>query len=325
MTYKRLTPDEKAAILAAAGQGETIKDLATKFGVSENTIRRTLKTGDAEAEVTPVANPEPTPKAPPQIVKRAKSEEPKPELAPEPAATSEPSPELITSPRKPITRRKRASSQSESSPETPESETPSATEPQATPSEKPVTPKKPIIAPVVTESSELAADDLEDDEDELTGLAGEDLEDFGDDDFEEDEDDSDSADDPEEAAEMLAEEPSPAEIAIFPLEAAVLPRPCYLVIDTRSELLARPLAEFQGLGHAAQEEEQQKTLPIFESRAVAMRFSQRNQRIYKNSESILRKTVVKVPDGNVLLKTSSYLQGKGITRLLIHGQVYALE
>lgn len=323
MTYKRLSSDEKTAIIAAAGLGEPIKDLATKFGVSENTIRRTIKTGDVEAEVTPVSEPAPIPKAAPKIVKRAKTQSSEPEI--QARVEPESTPELVSPPRQPITRRKRSSTQANSNPGIPESEPQIITPLQARPSEKLVVQPEPSLTQITVESADSLIDDSEEDEDDLTGLAGEDLEDFSDDDFEDDEEETDSSDDPDEAAEMLAEDPSPAEIAIFPLEAAVLPRPCYLVIDTRSELLARPLAEFRGLGHAAQEEEQQNTLPIFESRAVALRFSQRNQRIYKNSESILRKTVIKVPDGNVLRKTSSYLQEKGITRLLIHGQVYALE
>jgi hypothetical protein len=34
--------------------------------------------------------------------------------------------------------------------------------------------------------------------------------------------------------------------------------------------------------------------------------------------------VVKVPDSKVITKVSGYLQAKGITRLLIDGQVYSL-
>jgi len=45
---------------------------------------------------------------------------------------------------------------------------------------------------------------------------------------------------------------------------------------------------------------------------VAKRFMRRMQR------------VVKIPDGRVFLKVGSYLQAKGITRLLIDGQVYSL-
>ncbi len=301
MTYKRLTLEEKSAIVIAAVQGESIKELASQFGVSENTIRRTIKTAETE--------PEPTlePKASPKIVKTTKPADPVAE-----SESPEPPPGPVSpQPRQPVTRRKRSS-------------TPPAPDTAAEPQELPVAP--PVSqGPDVVVASDVSLDTDDEDADDLTGLAGQDLDDFGDEDFDDEEEDSDSADDPDEAAEMLAEEPSPTEIAIFPLEAAVLPKPCYLVIDTRSELLARPLAEFRGLGHAAQEEELQKTLPIFESRSVAMRFSQRNQRIYKNSESILRKTVIKVPDGNMLRKTTPYLQGKGITRLLIHGQVYALE
>ncbi|AFY59553.1 helix-turn-helix domain-containing protein [Synechococcus sp. PCC 6312] len=308
MTYKRLTNDEKAAIVVAYGQGESIKALATQFSVSENTIRRTIKSGDGESH--PVAPPSPPVKPLPQIVT------PSPTFS---VATPEPTPEVPPTTSKPLIRRRR------SAPGQPEVVVPI---PPATEAVSiGVSTLQALPEPLTRVYPALEIDSEEEEEDDLSGLAGEDLEDFADDDFEDEieEEETDNPDDPTEAAEMLAEDASPAEIAIYPLDAAVLPRPCYLVIDTRSELLARPLGEFRGLGHASLDEEQQKTLPIFESRAVALRFSQRNQRIYKNSDSILRKTVVKVPDGNVLRKTTSYLQGKGITRLLIHGQVYALE
>jgi hypothetical protein len=35
--------------------------------------------------------------------------------------------------------------------------------------------------------------------------------------------------------------------------------------------------------------------------------------------------VIKLPDGRVLAKTSHWLQAKGIQRLLLDGQVYALD
>ncbi len=308
MTYKRLTSEEKIAIVVASGQGELIKDLATKFGVSENTIRRTIKTSEP-APVVESAAP-----AAAKIVKTTKQTD----AISESSAPVAPSAENL--PRQPIIRRKRSAAQTE---EITAVLAPPSLMARASKSSPSVVDGLP--PPAVNRALESDPDEGEDEDDDLTGLAGEDLDDFGDEDFEDDDDESESGDDPTEAAQMLAEESSAVEIAIYPLEAAVLPRPCYLVIDTRSELLARPLAEFRGLGHAAQDEEQQKTLPIFESRAVALRFSQRNQRIYKNSDSILRKTVVKVPDGNVLRKTTTFLQEKGITRLLIHGQVYALE
>ncbi|MDM7327637.1 MAG: helix-turn-helix domain-containing protein [Thermosynechococcus sp. Uc] len=114
-------------------------------------------------------------------------------------------------------------------------------------------------------------------------------------------------------------------VEIMPLAEAVLPRPCYVVVDRRAELLTRPLEAFRGLGALSREEAQQSTLPIFDSRPVALRYSQQNQRLYKASDVQWRKTVVKVPDGEMLRKVRSYLQSKGITRLLYHGRVYALD
>jgi len=114
-------------------------------------------------------------------------------------------------------------------------------------------------------------------------------------------------------------------LEIMPLAAAALPRPCYVVVDRRAELLTRPLEAFSGLGPLSSEEAQQSTLPIFDSRPVALRYSQQNQRLFKASDVQWRKTVVKVPDGEMLRKVTSYLQSKGITRLLYHGRVYALD
>jgi hypothetical protein len=84
------------------------------------------------------------------------------------------------------------------------------------------------------------------------------------------------------------------------------------VVDRASELITRPLRDFAELGQIPSEEVQAKTLPIFDNHRVARRFSRRMQR------------VVKVPDSKVITKVSGYLQAKGITRLLIDGQVYSL-
>ncbi|MGC9528062.1 MAG: helix-turn-helix domain-containing protein [Limnospira sp.] len=99
-------------------------------------------------------------------------------------------------------------------------------------------------------------------------------------------------------------------VKILPLTEASLPKICYLVIDRASELIVKPLKAFSELGHIPSDEIQEKTLPVFENHRVASRFSARNQRVFK------------VPDGRLLQKTAPYLQAKGITRLLIDGQVY---
>jgi transposase-like protein len=102
-------------------------------------------------------------------------------------------------------------------------------------------------------------------------------------------------------------------IQVLPLSAAAFPKTCYLVIDRAAELITRPLKDFADLGKIPAEEFQQKTLPVFDNHRVARRFSNRSQR------------VIKVPDGRLLHKTRTYLQAKGITRLLMDGQIYALS
>ena len=73
------------------------------------------------------------------------------------------------------------------------------------------------------------------------------------------------------------------------------------------------MAEFGDLGEIPQDEIRQRTLPVFDNHRIAKRFSHRRER------------VIKVPDGRMLQKTSRHLQEKGITRLLIDGQVYSLS
>lgn len=102
-------------------------------------------------------------------------------------------------------------------------------------------------------------------------------------------------------------------VQVLPFSEASLPRTCYLVVDRAAELIARPLKEFSDLGQIPAGEIQEKTLPVFDNHKVARRFSNRSQR------------VIKVPDSRMLHKACSHLQAKGITRLLIDGQVYALQ
>jgi hypothetical protein len=135
----------------------------------------------------------------------------------------------------------------------------------------------------------------------------EDLEDFGEDELEEDEE----FDEKLEASYTLSVPTfGQNKVQILPLSEAVIPKICYLVVDRSTELVTPPLMAFGELGQIPSEEYQEKTLPVFDNHRVAKRFSARNQR------------VLKVPDGRMLKQTSSYLQAKGITRLLIDGQVY---
>jgi transposase-like protein len=172
-----------------------------------------------------------------------------------------------------------------------------------------------------TAVEEILGEDLLDQDGELLDL---DEEDLGDDDLEDDLDDDldeDLDDDLDDGAFAEGEEGtvlppvirSTAFIKVLPLAEAFIPRTCYLVVDRTAELVARPLREFADLGQIPVEEIQERTLPVFDNHRVAKRFSNRAQR------------VIKVPDGRVLQKTTSHLQAKGITRLLIDGQVYALN
>ncbi|AFY67576.1 helix-turn-helix domain-containing protein [Geitlerinema sp. PCC 7407] len=149
-------------------------------------------------------------------------------------------------------------------------------------------------------------DDEDEDEDDL-----DDLDDLDDDDFGDEDDEDDEDDDEESGAPKLRQKVISTEIVkILPFAEASLPKVSYLVVDRLAELVARPLREFGDLGQIPEAEVQEKTLPIFDNHRVARRFSKRNQR------------VIKVPDSNMFQKALPYLQAKGITRLLIDGQVY---
>jgi hypothetical protein len=134
-------------------------------------------------------------------------------------------------------------------------------------------------------------------------------------DVEEEDDYEDWEDDDDDVAEEIytPSVSSAIKIQVLPLSAAHLPKTCYLVIDRAAELITRPLKDFADLGKIPQEEFQQKTLPVFDNHRVARRFSNRSQR------------VIKVPDSRVLQKTRTYLYAKGITRLLLDGQIYSLS
>jgi len=141
--------------------------------------------------------------------------------------------------------------------------------------------------------------------------AADDYDDYDEDDEDDEDEDEEWDDDTEDSAVPLP--PREDELEILPLESLLLQKPCYLVVDRLSELITCPLKEFGELGLIPVDEEQARTLPVFDNHRVARRFARRNQRI------------IKVPNGKMLNKTQSYLQAKGITRLLFDGHVYALN
>ncbi|MEG4305840.1 hypothetical protein [Microcoleus sp. D3_18a_C4] len=167
-------------------------------------------------------------------------------------------------------------------------------------------------------------------------LAGEDFSDFEEDDEDEDEDEDDLDDDFDEdlddedslfegrllgsisSGESILFEGFANElrgtglIQVLPLSEASLPKICYLVVDRAAELITRPLKAFGDLGQIPAAEIREKTLAVFDNHRVARRFATRNQRVFK------------IPDSSMLQKAAPYLRAKGITRLLIDGQVYSL-
>jgi transposase-like protein len=171
---------------------------------------------------------------------------------------------------------------------------------------------------LILKSDRVELNDDEDDEDEeddavdlitLKEMLGEDLEDINDEDDDEDDDDWNEDED----ISYSGKQSSLSSIQILPLSQASFPRTCYLVIDRCAELIVKPLAEFADLGSIPEAEVKQRTLPVFENHHIAKRFSHRRER------------VIKVPDGRMIQKTSHHLQVKGITRLLMDGQIYSLS
>ena len=95
--------------------------------------------------------------------------------------------------------------------------------------------------------------------------------------------------------------------------ADVLPESVYMLVDKVVELDARPLKEFPELGPLDDAELERKGLCLFVSPRAAKRQCNRNQR------------VIKVPDSGVFARTSSYLLARGISRLVMEGQLIALD
>ncbi len=171
--------------------------------------------------------------------------------------------------------------------------------------------------PVVAEIEAVERDILKregvftdiDEDDDLDDDLADDLDDELDD---EDDDDDPLIDAAVELDDLTGGLHSNMPLHIAPLSEAKLPKSCYLVVNRTSDLVTRPLKDFAGLGLIPDDQEEERTLPVFDNHRVAKRYVRRMQR------------VVKVPDGQVFLKASPYLQAKGITRLLIDGRVYSL-
>ncbi len=308
MASRKLSDADKQAILELYRQSqETSSSIADRYGVSNSTISRVLKQNLPEREYSRLIRQKRSgvkleaSAAPPEPPAAPVVPAPQPEVTPAPApiaAGSVPRPEKKVL--APVRRRQ------------------STTETTApTPAQK--ADEDPLD--LIDLDTEIAADNDEvDGEDSIVGITWEeedddekavlDADDYGDDDLDdEDLDDWDDDDSKPHAATL----PRHEQLEILPFANVTFQHTYYLVVDRLSELITYPLKEFSELGQIPEEEEQARTLPVFDNHRIARRFSRRNQR------------VVKVPDGSVIQKTQPYLQAKGITRLLIDGNVYSLN
>lgn len=177
----------------------------------------------------------------------------------------------------------------------------------------------PAPAPIAEIFTDELEEDLDLDSEDVNALAamfGEEIADGDDDDDEFAEEDWDeeptSADEQVDPNQFLTGDR--LHVQVTPLSKATLPRTCYIVIDKFAELIVRPLKDFADLGQISGEEIQQRTLPVFDNHRVAKRFS--NQRTQR---------VIKVPDSRVFYKTTQQLRSKGITCLLVDGNIYSLN
>ena len=320
MSPRKLSESDKQEILTLYRQlPETTSTLASRYGVSSSTISRLLKTNLSEEEYEGLIQQKRTtrtPSIPAEVI---------PEVTEKPV---EPEPKISVS--APILRRlRRRSSAASTSLDMFEETEAEATEPPLQPraasnninneffdstiaDEKPASVYNEMVEgsaqAEVHALEEMIREDISDLDDEE-----EDLQDLDDEDWEDDPDDDDTEDitDQQQIGSFITEFRD-NNIQVLPLSQAHLPKICYLVVDKAAELIARPLRDFSDLGRIPAGEVQQKTLPVFDNHRVARRFSNRTQR------------VIKIPDSRMLQKACSHLQAKGITRLLIHGQVYSL-
>jgi len=168
---------------------------------------------------------------------------------------------------------------------------------------------RPVEAPSAAFTSAAAVDVP--DADDAAVLAIDDADDFSGDD--ETSDDIDGADDDSFAAiPVLPLGVNQEPVQVQPLLPAVLPESLYMLVDKTVELQAKPLRDFSELGLLPPDEEERQALQLFVNPRQAKRQCGRTQR------------VIKMPDAEVLLRRASYLQVKGISRLVVEGTLYAL-
>ncbi|WP_204104668.1 MULTISPECIES: transposase [Spirulina sp. CCY15215] len=349
MSPRKLTESDKNEILDLYRMPrETTSTLAERYSVSSSTISRFLKSRLPDNEYEELIQQKRlsrTPSGAAQVLNQYQQQKDDPEAdiaTPSPVSLrgdrrrkvnleeeSEEEPET-TSPARRSRRRRSSASETELELELelePEPEPKLEPELELEETPAPISKPMPTLKPTLKvkgkdtqkyfalEEDDGDEDDTEDDTDvnvhALEEMLGEDLADL-DEDLDEDEDDEDDEDDWEEQNSLPHLKSRFSDLSILPLSEAAFPRSCYLVIDRAAELITRPLEEFSDLGDIPPEEFHQETLPVFDNHKIARRFSKRSQR------------VIKVPDSQLLQKARPHLQAKGITRLLLDGQVYSL-
>jgi hypothetical protein len=318
MTSRKLSDSDKNHIVELYRQpGETTLTLANQYGVSNTTISRILKSSLPAEEYEGLIqqkrfasrNSEGSSRQSDEMVQGSilemppvVEEVPEPELMPLAASVAlNSTPERVVS--API-RRSRQRPSVESEPDAAIEEISEVVEELAT---APVVKKVVKLADPRLEdvAASQTFEDDDDEEDDLDDL-DDDLEEGLDDDLDDDLDEGGSV-----SLLPSLQLNSAAFVRVLPLSEASIPKTCYLVVDRAAELVARPLREFGELGQIPSDETQEKTLPVFDNHRVAKRFS-----------NIRTQRVIKIPDSGVLQKAAPHLQAKGITRLLIDGQVY---
>jgi hypothetical protein len=302
MSARRLNDSEKLEIIELYRQsGETTISLADRFGVSNSTIGRVVKSGMASGEydalvqqkrgrsvdVVEAESPELSVPTPVQLPVELPVETPAVFQSVAPIASAKPKPRVIL-------------------------------------------PKK-VIAPVVAVADDFE-DELDEDDDfepdgepadpEYLALAAElvdvAVDEDDDDDFEDDEDFEDEDDDDFDGTglprlQIERDGLRPDRLTVLPLADAAIPKVFYLVVDRGAELIAPPLRDFGELGEMSKDEAENRTLPMFDNHRVAKRFS-----------NVRTQRVIKVPDNQLFYKTTRHLSAKGIKRFLLDGQVYTL-
>ncbi|MCF2971078.1 hypothetical protein L1047_07720 [Synechococcus sp. Nb3U1] len=346
MARSKLSEQEQQQIVSTyRGSPATAAELAEQFQVSISTISRVLKENIEADEYQQLVSSKRS-----AARRKETGEEVTESLPPEPVSSdpplSVPEPEPIATP---ASNRTRSRSSSSRDPEAHQQVLPLTSEPEAEAASVPVREERVAptahatadinLAPILEAEEDdiadpkLPSEELESEELELTAELEEELED---EEEEEDETDEDSEledledDEDEDSDYFLEDAPEAVSLAepgyqfqVLPLEDLIPPETCYAVIDRYQELATRPLKEFFNLGSLpphAEGIDSANTLPIFDNHRVARRFSEMSRR---GSNTYPPYRVIQF-SGHILEAVRSQLQNKGITHLLIDGQIYTL-